>query len=416
MLWLRALTVLLLFCAAARSDDWPQWLGPHRDASSPEKITPWTEPPKVLWKFPIEEGHSSPVVAGGKVFVLAKVKDKDEEEVVALEADSGRELWRTPYPRAPFTSLFGNGPRATPAVVDGHVYAFGVTGVLTCLEANTGRKVWQVDTLKQFQAPNLKFGMSCSPLVDDQRVYVNVGGKGASVVAFDRNDGKVLWKTLDDRASYSSPIFYDDGKERQVVFFTEEGLVGLEPKVGRLLWRFPFKDLLSESSTTPVRAGKLLLGSSVTAGSVGLRLENKDESTAAVAAWKNPALTCYFSTPVPVGSDQVYMVTGTIIPPPRATLNCVETSTGKVLWRKEKISKYHASLLRTGDDKLLMLEEAGSLVLLDPNPKEYKELARSQVCGETWAHPALADGRLYVRDAKEVVCLQLPSPGRGGSR
>jgi len=416
MPWLRALTVLTLCCGVGRSDDWPQWLGLHRDASSPERIAPWTEPPKVLWKFPIEEGHSSPVVASGKVFVLAKVKDKDEEEVVALEADSGRELWRTAYPRAPFTSLFGNGPRATPAVVGGHVYTFGVTGVLTCLESDTGRKVWQVDTLKQFQAPNLKFGMSCSPLVDDQRVYVHVGGKGASVVAFDRNDGKVLWKTLDDRASYSSPIVHDDGKERQIVFFTEEGLVGLEPKDGRLLWRFPFKDLLSESSTTPVRAGKLLLGSSVTAGSVGLRLENKDESTAAVAAWKNPALTCYFSTPVPVGSDQVYMVTGTIIPPPRATLNCVETSTGKVLWRREKISKYHASLLRTGDDKLLMLEEAGSLVLLDPNPKEYKELARSKVCGETWAHPALADGRLYVRDAKEVVCLQLPSPGRGGSR
>jgi len=104
------------------------------------------------------------------------------------------------------------------------------------------------------------------------------------------------------------------------------------------------------------------------------------------------------------------MVTGRFLPPPRATLNCVEIKTGKVLWQKEKVSKYHASLLRTGEDKLLMLEEAGDLVLIDPNPQEYKEVARSKVCGETWAHPALANGRLYVRDAKEVICLKLNEP------
>jgi outer membrane protein assembly factor BamB len=228
------------------------------------------------------------------------------------------------------------------------------------------------------------------------------------VVAFDRGTGKRLWTSLDDPASYSSPVFYGDGEARHLVFFTANGLLGLKPASGKLLWRFPFKDLLSESSSTPVRAGNLLLASAVTLGSVGLRLEATDEGTmSAKSAWKNPALTCYFSTPVPVGEDHVYTVTGTFLPPPKATLNCVEIKSGKVLWQKERVSKYHASLLRTGDDKLLMLEEAGGLVLLDPNPKEYKELARSKVCGETWAHPALANGRLYIRDAKEVICLQL---------
>jgi outer membrane protein assembly factor BamB len=405
---LSALVVLLLCCSLGRSGDWPQWLGPNRDATSPEKIASWKETPKVVWRLPIGEGHSSPIVAGGKVFVHARVANKNEEEVLALDADSGKELWRMAYARAPFTSLFGNGPRATPAVAGGHLYTLGVTGVLTCWEAETGKQVWQVDTLKQFKAANLTFGVSCSPLVDDQRVYVNVGGKGASVVAFDRGTGKPLWTSLDDAASYSSPVFYGDGEARHLVFFTANGLVGLKPASGKLLWRFPFKDLLSESSSTPVRAGNLLLASAVTLGSVGLRLEATDEGTmSAKSAWKNPALTCYFSTPVPVGEDHVYTVTGTFLPPPKATLNCVEIKSGKVLWQKERVSKYHASLLRTGDDKLLMLEEAGGLVLLDPNAKEYKELARSKVCGETWAHPALANGRLYVRDAKEMICLDL---------
>src|SRR5205823_10778238 len=142
--------------------------------------------------------------------------------------------------------------------------------------------------------------------------------------------------------------------------------------------------------STPIRAGDLLLAGAVTRGSVALRLNVKDaQAMTADAAWKNSALTCYFSTPVPVGDEHVYMVTGALSLNPTATLNCVEVKTGKVLWRREKIAKYHASLLRSGDDKLLMLEEAGGLVLLDPNPKEYKELARSKVCGETWAHPAL---------------------------
>jgi hypothetical protein len=118
-------------------------------------------------------------------------------------------------------------------------------------------------------------------------------------------------------------------------------------------------------------------------------------------------LNCYFSTPVPVGKDHVYLVTGGLLPPPKVTLRCVETATGKELWNRTGVGKYHASLLRTGDDKLLLLDDGGNLVLLDPNPKEYRELARSPVCGGTWVHPALSDGRLYVRDEKELICLQL---------
>jgi outer membrane protein assembly factor BamB len=406
MPWLRSFLVVLLGGTLAAAADWPQWLGLKRDGSSVEKVAAWKEAPKVLWKQPVGEGHSSPIVAGGRVYLHSKVVGKDDEEIVAWDAKSGKELWRATYPRGAGEFKFGNGPRATPVVADGKLYALGITGILSCVEADSGKQLWRIDTLKEFKANNLFFGVSCSPLVEGDKVLVNVGGAGASVVAFGKDKGDVVWKVMDDKASYSSPIAIGQGKERQIVLLTQKGLVGLAPADGAALWKFPLEDKLSESSTTPVLAGDLLLGSSVTYGSACLRLASKDGKPTATDVWKNPVLTCYFSTPVTVGKDHLYMVTGSILPP-SATLRCVEFQTGKELWSKPKIGKYHAALLRTADDKLLLLDDAGNLILLDANPKEYRELARAKICGPTWAHPALADGRLYLRDDKELICLQL---------
>ena len=406
MPWLRSLGFVLLCAGMVSAGDWPQWLGPTRDGATPEKIAPWKETPKLLWRVPVGEGHSSPIVAGGKVFLHAKAKDKDEEEVLACDAASGKEIWRQSYPRAAFKSIFGVGPRATPALDKDKLYTFGVTGILTCWDAASGKQLWQVDTLKEFKAANLFFGASCSPLVEGGNVLVNVGGPGASVVAFEKEKGGVAWKALDDKASYSSPIAIGQGQDRQVVFLTQKGLVGLAPGSGAVNWQFQLVDKLSESSTTPTLVGDLLLGSSVTYGSAALKIATKDGKPAATEAWKNPALTCYFSTPVAVGQDQVYMVTGSILPPPSANLRCVDVKSGKELWSKAKIGKYHAALLRTGDDKLLVHDDGGGLTLLEPNAKEYKELAQSKICGPTWAHPALANGKLYVRDDKWLLCFQ----------
>jgi outer membrane protein assembly factor BamB len=403
------LGVLLLCSPLARGEDWPQWLGPHRNGSTAEKVAPWKAPLKVLWRQPVGEGHSSPVVAAGRVYLHTRVKDKEAEALTAYDARSGEPLWQTTYASPPYRGLFGNGPRATPAINAGRAYTFGITGLLTCFDARGGKKLWQVDTLKEFHAANPFFGASCSPLVEGDLVLVNVGGKGASIVAFHKETGKSAWHKLDDKASYSSPIAIGAGKDRQAIFLTARGVVSLAPADGTIFWQFPLVDLLAESSATPVVAGDILLASSITTGSVGLRLQTRDGKPAVAKAWHNGDLTCYFSTPVPVGTDHIYLVTGTA-PPALAIesrLRCIETATGKELWQKRGVGKYHAALLRTGDNKLLMLEEAGNLVLLDPDPKRYRELARSPICGQTWAHPALADGRLYVRDGKELVCVSL---------
>lgn len=401
------LVVLTLLAGPAAAEDWPQWLGPRRDGSSTEKVAPWKDAPKVLWRIPVGEGHSSPVVASGKVFLFTRVKGKDAEEIVAYSADEGKKVWSETYERGKFASIFGLGPRATPTVRDGKVFTFGVTGTLACWDADGGKNVWKVDTAKDFSAPPLFFGASCSPLVEGDRLLVNVGAKGASIVAFDRTSGKTLWKALDDGASYSSPIAFGDGKDRQVVFLTAKGLRSLSPADGKLFWEVPLVDRLNESSTTPVKSGNLLLASSVTFGSLGVELKDEQKPSAA-QLWKNDKLTCYFSTPVPVGKDHTYLITGAAsLLNATSTLHCIETRTGKELWQKKNVAKYHAALLRTADDKLLMLDDFGNLKLLDPSPEGYKELATAKVCRPTWAHPALSEGRLYLRDDTNLICVQL---------
>jgi outer membrane protein assembly factor BamB len=408
MRWTRPSLIVLLCAPAVFAEDWPQWLGPRRDGSSQAKIAAWQKPPVIVWRKPVGEGNSSPVIASGKAFLHTKLPGKDDEEVTCYDAKTGDELWRKSYERSPFKSLYGNGPRATPAVDGDKLYTFGITGMLSCFDVKDGKRLWHKDTLKEFGAANLFFGASCSPLVVDDKVLVNVGGKGASVVAFDKNNGKTLWHSADDKASYSSPIVIGEGKKRQVIFLTQAGLIALNPQDGALIWQQPFKDLLFESSTTPVREGDILVAGSITLGSMALRLDQQGQPEKK-PLWKKSELTCYFSTPVFAGKH-LYMVIGNnplTFKKGKASLRCVDPATGKELWRKNDVGTYHASLIRTGDGKLLMLEEEGDLVLIDPDPKEYRERARAKICGQTWAHQALSDDRLYVRDGRELICVQL---------
>jgi outer membrane protein assembly factor BamB len=403
---LGSLLTLALSLSLVQAADWPQFLGPTRDNVSTETVAPWTVELKPLWKQPVGDAHSSPVVANGRVYAFYQPKGKNADALAAFDAKTGERLWEKSYEREKFTPKFGNGPRSTPVVAGERVFTLGGTGILAAWDTKTGDLQWKVEALKDHKASNLFFGTSTTPIVEGDTVVMNVGGKGAGVVAFGASSGKPVWKATDDAASYASPIAFGEGAERQLVFLTGANLLSLSP-MGEKRWAFPFKDLLNESSTTPLKIDDKIFGSSVTAGSVMLRMTTKDGKPTVEQVWKKPELTCYFSTPV-VAGKHLYMVNGAIsFKDPSITLRCVEIETGKVTWEKKRVGKYHAAILRTGDGKLLMLDDFGNLSLFEANPTEYKELAKSKVCGPTWAHPALVDGKLYLRDEQELICVPM---------
>lgn len=398
----RGIVLSFLLASPLLAADWPQFLGPNRDSVSPEKVAAWSGPLEVLWKQPLGDAHSSPVVADGLVYAFYQPRGKNADALAAYDAATGEKKWEYSYERPAFTPPFGAGPRGTPTVAHGAVYTLGSTGVLACWDAKTGEIRWTVDTLAKFQAKNLFFGISTSPTVVGDVVVVMVGGKGAGIVGFDTKTGETRWQTSDDPASYASPLPLDLNGSPALVFLTGSHVRAVSAE-GKPLWQVPFRDRLNESSTTPVKAGELLVASSVTAGSLALKFASGMPET----QWKNDKLTCYFSTPVPVGPN-LYMINGAAsLTNPSVTLRCVETATGKVLWTKEKVGRYHAALLRTAGDNLLMLDDTGYLTLFEADDSGYKELARSKVCGPTWAHPALSNDRLFLRDEKELIALKL---------
>jgi outer membrane protein assembly factor BamB len=399
-----AVLTILMAAATTHAEDWPQLNGPNRDNTTSEKVGVWKMAPKELWRKAMGEGNSSPIVAGGRVFLHGKTADKEEEEVVALDAVTGERLWRQAYPRRPFSSNTGNGPRTTPAFSLGRVYTYGVTGMLSCYAADTGKQLWQVDVFKQFNVTRLKYGVTSSPLVEGNRVLVHVGGKDAAVAAFDADTGEVIWKALGDPVATSAPTLVP-GAKRQAVFQTGLRLVSLDVLDGSILWEHPLAETPVDSLGALVWTGDTLFSSSVHFGGRGIKIGEKAGKFQASELWLNEKLGSYYASAVPVGDGCFFMVTNT--PSPGAALCCVEAKTGKVRWSVPDVADWHAGILGTGDGKVLLYDGKGVLWLLAANTEKYEELARTTVGLTASINPVLSGGRLYLRDRDQVVCLRL---------
>lgn len=413
-----AATAMCLVSGTSRGEDWPQWLGSRRDGSTGEKVAAWTADaaPKVVWKKPVGNGFSSPVVAWGKVFVHARSQDslKEEEEVLAFDAANGELLWSESYVRPKYFSVLGTGPRATPTVAGNHLYTLGINGLLSAYDVANGKRLWQVNLYEHFKAELPRYAVCCSPLVIGNRVIVSVGGKGQCVVALHSETGAVEWQALDDAASTSSAVVFAGGDRPpggapDVVFMTPLRLLGLDPLDGAVRWEHPMVFQPQGTSPTPIVVGNMLVASTQAHGAVAVQVKTKDDAPTAASQWQNQGAKSYFSSGV-ADQERVYLVTNTIDTLPAANLTCVEAKTGMELWTKKDIGYFHAGVLRTGDGKLLVLSDAGTLSLLELAADGAKELCKMKACGGTLVSPALAGGRLYARDGSELVCIELPRP------
>jgi outer membrane protein assembly factor BamB len=393
------------FCLSpAAATDWPQFLGPTRNGTSPETglIASWPKAgPPVLWERDVGAGFSGPVIAGERLILFHR--DDDNELVECLDAATGRERWKFAYPTR-YRDDFGkgDGPRSTPLVAAGRVYTLGAEGKLHCLNLETGKKVWERSLNEEYQVRKGFFGVATSPLVVGDLLLINVGGKGAGIVAFAKDTGKEVWKATDHEASYASPVAATINGVRHVIFFTREGIVSLDPKDGTVRFSKHWRSRMNASvnAATPLIVGDhLFVTASYDTGAILLRVR-KDS---AEEVWQSDeALSSHYDTAV-AHEGYLYGIDGRQEQRPR--FRCVELKTGKVRWTREDFGC--ASLVLT-DGKLIILNEDGGLILVEPTPDAYREKARASVLSSPRRSPlALANGRLYGRDNKKLVCWDL---------
>ncbi len=314
--------------------DWPQFLGKTRDGvyADQDVAMKWpTEGPKIVWKKDIGQGFAGPVVAEGRLVVFHRVDDK--ERIDCLDAKSGKNIWSADYPTA-YQDDFGfdEGPRATPAIARGRVYTHGAEGDLHCWDLQNGKQLWAVDTKKQFDSPKGYFGRACSPLVEGNAVILNIGSKGAGIVAFESESGKVMWKATDDAASYSSPTAATIHGKRYVLVLTRAGLVALDPPTGKVYFDYHFRSRMDASvnAATPLVIDDMIfLSASYGTGAALLHFDEKGPEK--VWAGDN-ILSNHYATSV-YFNGYLYGFDGRQEHGPN--LRCVDFKTGNVRWSED---------------------------------------------------------------------------------
>jgi outer membrane protein assembly factor BamB len=398
--------LLLGLAGLAWADDWPQFLGPARDGHSRETglLDTWPKSgPPVLWHKDVGEGYSGVAIAGERVIFFHR--PANEEVVHCLDAATGKVLWRQAQPTEYQDALGkGNGPRATPVIDGNRVVTLGAAGHLTCLDLSSGRKLWGRALLSDYRVPPSYFGVGTSPVVEQGLVLVNVGGKGAGIVAFAIDSGKEVWRATDDGASYASPVVCTIDGARRAVFFTRNGPVVLDPQTGAVTFRSRWRARYDASvnAATPLIIGELaFFSTSYETGALLLRLkkDGADEVWSDANVMANHYNTCVYHDGYLYGFD------GRQESGP--SFRCVELRSRRVAWTQppERLGN-GAMILANG--RLIVMTEKGELLLVEAAPRGYRELARAPVLqGPVRAQIALADGRLYARDEHKLVCFNL---------
>ncbi len=430
------LSILLLSSVAARGDDWPQWLGPQRDAVWRETgiLEKFPEGgPKVLWRVPVNGGYTGPAVVGGRVFLMDRIAGEPEkkpepgakrtppkagpgkERVLCFNAADGEMIWKHEYP-CDYKVDYPSGPRCTPLVKDGKVYTLGTMGDLLCLDTALGKPLWSHDFKKDYGAKVMMWGYASHPLIDGQRLICMVGGEGSAVVAFDKDSGKEIWKALTcKQLGYCPPMIYEFGGKRQLIAWHGEAVNGLDPETGKVYWTHPFQTFMGMAISTPRKLGDALFLTSTYKHSGLVRVDG--DGTKAEEVWKGEGKSSFdsvFSTPF-VEGDCIYGNTSD------GVLTCINAKTGERLWQTGKpnndkpITCADLFFIKNGD-RFFIVNEHGDLIIAKLSPKGYEEISRAHLLEKTsfafgrdvvWSHPAFANRCVFMRNDKELICVSL---------
>jgi outer membrane protein assembly factor BamB len=392
--------------ASASSSDWLLWGGPRRDfvTTGAGLASTWpSDGPQKLWSRPLGDGYSPIAVEGAALYTAYHRGLQDV--IVAIDARTGANLWEYPYEsrfQAWDPNAVGPGPYAMPQVVGDRLVTASGAGKIHSIDKKTGRPVWSRDLYSEFGGTRLEWGYSCHALPYKDGLILLAGGRGSGAIALRKSDGAVIWKNLDFRNAHSSPLLIEVDGQPQVVALLASEVIGFDPENGQMLWRHPHDTNYGLAISTPVWApGNLLFVSSAYGG--GSRVLNLSQSggkTVVKELWHSPRLQAHFGTVIRLG-DYLYFSSGDNL----ALMTCVNLRSGEIVWQQRGFAK---AQLVAADGKLILLDEDGTLALVEPTPKELRVLAKTPVLQNTsWTPPTLAGAKLYLRDRKNLMALDL---------
>ncbi|MCO6453859.1 MAG: PQQ-like beta-propeller repeat protein [Pirellulaceae bacterium] len=432
---LRTTAPMFLACLLAQAglaDDWPQWLGPQRDGVWRETGIIERFPadgPRVKWRVPIAGGYAGPAVAAGRVYVMdfetagdrtGSPNDRQtlqgRERILCFSSADGKLLWKHEYDCS-YNISYPAGPRATPTVEGGRVYALGAEGNLTCLDAGDGSVVWSRNFQLDFGAETPFWGHCGHPLVVGDLLICMVGGEGSVAVAFDKQTGKEVWRALSaPEPGYCPPTLIEAGGQPQLLIWHSTSLNSLDPRTGKVYWSEPLECNYKMSIVAPRQQGDLLFAGGIVNQSVLLRLDRN--RPAAEVVWrgaKDKGLGPVHSSPIMDG-EWMYGVDR------QGELRCVRLSDGEHQWSTfapttggDRANSATAFLVKNGS-RYFLFSETGDLVIARLTPQAYEEISRAPILEPTslafgrpvvWSHPAFAERCVFARNDKELVCVSL---------
>ncbi len=439
--WLFHSVVMLGMLAASQAgaEDWPQWLGPRRDSvwreeGILEKFPPGG--PKVLWRAPVGAGYTGPAVAGERVFVMDRIPAAGSkpvnnsfsrtggagvERILCFSAKEGKLLWKHEYDCA-YKIMYPLGPRCTPTVHEGKVYALGAMGHLFCLDAASGEVLWSKHLPTEYQCDVPPAGCACHPLIDGDKLICYAGGQGSLVVALHKDTGKEIWRSLNAaEIGYCPPVMIEKDGRKQLIIWHPEGVASLDPETGQPLWKQAFRSGMNMNISAPRLDGDLLFITSFFNGSLLLRLKGARDAEVVWEGKGSPqqrgsGMRGMMCTPF-FADGHIFGVCG------NGEMRCLKAESGQRLWdtlsatvpNQRPMQWANAFIVKQGD-RFFLANERGELIIARLTPEKFAEIDRAQIIEPThavsgrdvvWSHPAFAHRCVFARNDKELICVSL---------